>query len=374
MNLRSKRSSRSLPKSKSTTRSSSEGTSQKQKTTIESDKPGMDPKPPKIPLSPFHRFRIEMLNEYQKQMPDRSVAAITETIADEWMKMSKDEKLRYNEEFLDDVKEYVEQRDIFEQENGPVPHIKFTLDEDNPLEGIYYNCVAGEGALIKLEPENHLRENGPRRNVLRAKQQAKEAAPHDKASKSKSARPAPPKKPQTAFFLFKRENYDKMKEKHPQASAVELASMLAREWVALSAKDKRKYEDKYEKEYQRYEKELESYEDRYGDRPKKRWGIREERSSSGKKIRMTPYEMKVKERKGNRPQIIPSEDLIGNKPRDESRRRKSRSSKKITELDYYSDDPSSYASSKKKTAKELEGGKSSNKKKVIVSKKKALNE
>ena len=308
------------------------------------DKPGMDPKPPRDPKSAFLRYRDDVLPEYKKKMPNRTIASITQTIAEKWLKLSDSQKSKYNQEFLDDLNDrYLVELKKFEKKYGPVQHKQFSVD-DPPLKGMYYNSVAGAGKITPLEPENKMKkpqrgrgakyqeeltddeEEVPPREEDEEETQDEEMEDHRRAEQASTKRgrrgkPEPPKRPQTAFFLYKSENFDKMKKKHPKANAPEVSSLLAEEWSTLSRNDKKKYEDKHDKLMKDYERELEQYESQYGKVERKR-KPRSESPTQDKRPRMSQYEMKIKDRLGNRPQIYPSEHMIGNKPRDESRRRK----------------------------------------------------
>jgi len=303
-------------------------------------KPGMNPKPPKEPLSAFMRFRDEVLAKYKQKMPDRTMASITQTIAEKWEEMNDSQKGKYNKEFLDDLNKYIKDLREYERKYGRTRHRHLSVD-DPPLEGMYYSSVAGTGKLIKLKPENKLEGH---KGASRKRQEAlsedeeetheeegeetaeEETEEKEKPSKKKVSRarrerhPSPPKRPQTGFFLFKSEKFDQMKKKHPRGNAVEISSLLADEWRDLNERTKKKYENKHEKLMQQYEKDMEEYEAQYGKVQRKR-RPRSPESPTRQKLKMDPYVMKVKDRPGNRPQILPSEGLIGNKLRDPARRR-----------------------------------------------------
>lgn len=307
----------------------------KSKDTSEIAKPGMDPKPPKEPVTPFKRYRDEVFAEYKEKMPDRTVASITQTIAHKWLKLSDKQKEKYNQEFLDDLNNrYLPELEKFEKKHGPVKHKQFSL-EDPPLKGMYYNSVAGTGKIFPLEPEDKMKKGGrggAKYQEILSDDEDEEERPEEEeeeevtdevrqSRRGRRGRPAPPKKPQTPFFLFKAENFEAMKRKHPKANAPEISSLLADAWHTLSKNARKKYEDKHEKLMEKYEQEMKEYEAQHGHVERRR-APKSPSPQRGKKPRLSNYEMKVSDRMGTRPQIFPGEEMIGNKPRDPSRRRK----------------------------------------------------
>ena len=71
--------------------------------------------------------------------------------------------------------------------------------------------------------------------------------------------PAFPKRPKTAFFLFKEKKHAHMIEKYPNLKGIELATKLGKKWQKLSDDKKKYYKDLYKEEKVRFEKEAIDY-------------------------------------------------------------------------------------------------------------------
>ena len=69
----------------------------------------------------------------------------------------------------------------------------------------------------------------------------------------------PPKRPATAFFQFKAEQYAEVKSQHPDALDTELTSIIAEKWRNLDEKQKGLYENQFTEAKEKYEKDLKEY-------------------------------------------------------------------------------------------------------------------
>jgi len=83
-----------------------------------------------------------------------------------------------------------------------------------------------------------------------------------KKKKEKKAKdPNAPKKPQTAFFVYLREQRQVVKDKNPTMKPKELVSELGRLWKEMSDEDKKEFKDKAELEKTKYKEEVKKYEE-----------------------------------------------------------------------------------------------------------------
>ena len=282
-------------------------------------KPGMQPHPPKPPMTAFFRFRNEKLPEYRKKMHNRTIMAITETIADAWIKLSTEERSPYEQKYQKEKKEYEKEFEEFERDHGETTK-PLIADGENPLEGMYYNSSAGAGQLVSVAPSNHMKETARKSVVSSTPDSSK-----DKAEDSN--KPPAPRRPQTSFFQYKNDVFDQVKEDYPSATGPEITSIISEDWKGLSDKEKKIYEDKYKEEKEHYDKEIEQYEKEYGPvkRQKKRSAPVDAVTGeiSDKKPKLSQYEMGTKsKKKGAKTNIIPDEGVVGKAPKDESRQRK----------------------------------------------------
>nr|P40625.1 RecName: Full=High mobility group protein; AltName: Full=Non-histone chromosomal protein [Tetrahymena pyriformis]prf//1506384A chromosomal protein HMG [Tetrahymena pyriformis] len=97
--------------------------------------------------------------------------------------------------------------------------------------------------------------------------------------KVKDDKPAPPKRPLSAFFLFKQHNYDQVKKENPNAKITELTSMIAEKWKHVTEKEKKKYEGLQQEAKAKYEKDMQAYEKKYG-KPEKVKKIKKSKKGS----------------------------------------------------------------------------------------------
>lgn len=93
-----------------------------------------------------------------------------------------------------------------------------------------------------------------------------------------SGKPAPPKKPLTAFFIYKGDIYETIKKENPDLKMTELTKIISEKWNSIDAATKSKYEKKNEEAKEKYEKELKAYVAKYGEIEKKK-----RKSKKGKK-------------------------------------------------------------------------------------------
>lgn len=82
-----------------------------------------------------------------------------------------------------------------------------------------------------------------------------------KAPKKAKAKKDPnaPKKPLSAYFMFSKENRERLKEANPDAGVSDIAKLLGAEWKNVTAEEKAKYEKMAAKDKARYKEEMENY-------------------------------------------------------------------------------------------------------------------
>mmetsp|Transcript_22284 Transcript_22284/g.25802 ORF Transcript_22284/g.25802 Transcript_22284/m.25802 type:complete len:118 (-) Transcript_22284:202-555(-) len=92
-------------------------------------------------------------------------------------------------------------------------------------------------------------------------------------------KPAPPKKPLTAFFIYKGDIYQQIKKENPDMKMTELTKVISEKWNNVDAATKSKYEKKNEEAKERYEKELKEYIAEHGEPDKKKRGKKKGKGS-----------------------------------------------------------------------------------------------
>eukprot|EP01016_Furgasonia_blochmanni_P001545 TRINITY_DN105_c0_g1_i4.p1 TRINITY_DN105_c0_g1~~TRINITY_DN105_c0_g1_i4.p1 ORF type:complete len:175 (-),score=66.53 TRINITY_DN105_c0_g1_i4:438-962(-) len=89
-------------------------------------------------------------------------------------------------------------------------------------------------------------------------------------TKEDSNKPAPPKRPLTGFFLYKRDVYEEVKKANPTAKMTDLTKIISEQWKKVDADTHKKYEKMAESEKEKHAKLLKDYEDQYGKVERKR--------------------------------------------------------------------------------------------------------
>lgn len=109
----------------------------------------------------------------------------------------------------------------------------------------------------------------------------------EKKSRQKKDRDAP-KRAISAFFFYNKERREGLKKEQPNLTNKEIISTMSKEWQALSAKDKEKYDEMAKKDKARYEKEKAEYKSKTEanksaqKKQKKKTGKKEENDSESK--------------------------------------------------------------------------------------------
>lgn len=68
-------------------------------------------------------------------------------------------------------------------------------------------------------------------------------------------KPAPPKRPQCAFFIYKQEVYQNVKKENPDKKITEITKLISEDYKKLTKDELEKYEDIYKKNKVVFDKE-----------------------------------------------------------------------------------------------------------------------
>lgn len=96
-----------------------------------------------------------------------------------------------------------------------------------------------------------------------SKKSGKGSRPKKHKSK-KDKDPDAPKKPLTGFFLFSKDNRERLTKEHPEFKITQIGKLLGEEWGLASDAEKKKYSEKAEKLKKQYEKDLAEYKEKKG--------------------------------------------------------------------------------------------------------------
>ena len=87
---------------------------------------------------------------------------------------------------------------------------------------------------------------------------------------SKVEIPPPPKRPTNAFFKFRKQVYEDVKDKNPNLKITEITKVIGDMFKSLDEKKKKTLEDQFHKELAVYKEDKAKYDAKYGDLIKKR--------------------------------------------------------------------------------------------------------
>jgi len=98
--------------------------------------------------------------------------------------------------------------------------------------------------------------------------------------------PQAPKRPLSAFFLFKQDVYEKTKAENPGAKITELTKIISGRWNNIDPSTKEQYEKRQKQEKSKYEKSIQEFEEKYGkiEKKKKKSSGKEEKPSKKLKV------------------------------------------------------------------------------------------
>jgi len=86
----------------------------------------------------------------------------------------------------------------------------------------------------------------------------------DSISEKDDGQPVPPKKPLSAFFIYKDDVFEEIRRANPGKTDTELTYLVSAQWRECSQETRRNYENKLQRAKKRYEEDLRAFEDRYG--------------------------------------------------------------------------------------------------------------
>jgi len=102
-------------------------------------------------------------------------------------------------------------------------------------------------------------------------------------SKPTGDKPLPPKRPLSAFFLYKEDHFAQTKKDNPDAKVTDITKIIAKNWREVDATEKSKYEKKNLEAKSNYEREMKEYEEKHGKVEKKKRKSKGSKAKKGKK-------------------------------------------------------------------------------------------
>lgn len=116
-------------------------------------------------------------------------------------------------------------------------------------------------------------------------------------AKETSDKPQPPKRPLSAFFLFRQERYTDVVKANPGKKVSEITQVISEEWRKLSDEKKAGYSKHYTTAKVKYDKDIKAYTDVHGkvERKKKiKRGGKEKAAKGTKKAKGVEKDNKAK--------------------------------------------------------------------------------
>ncbi|KAJ3321690.1 hypothetical protein HDV06_003983 [Boothiomyces sp. JEL0866] len=80
-----------------------------------------DPSAPKHPMSPFIYYLAEVRSQFTAKNPGKSGGEISKIIATHWRQLSEKDKMKYNEQCLNDKKRYAQEMMEWTRKKSPKP-------------------------------------------------------------------------------------------------------------------------------------------------------------------------------------------------------------------------------------------------------------
>ena len=100
--------------------------------------------------------------------------------------------------------------------------------------------------------------------------------------KETNDKPLPPKRPLSAFFLFRKERYESVVKANPKMGVADITKVISEEWNKLSDEKKKGYTNQYSSAKVKYDKDIKDYVDKYGKVEKKKKIKRNKQDKDGK--------------------------------------------------------------------------------------------
>jgi len=202
------------------------------------------PAPPKRPLLAFFLFKEDTFQQVRKDNPDAKVTEITKIISHNWMNIDQETKAAYEAKQTELKQKYEQEMKEYEEKYGSIqkktrPSAKQASDDSE-------------------EEQNSEQE------------EEKERAKPPKSSLGKVDAPAPPKRPLSAFFLFKEDTFQQVKQENPDAKVTEITKIIARNWMNIDQETKAAYEARTTEARKKYEQDIKEYEEKFGSIQKKK--------------------------------------------------------------------------------------------------------
>ena len=117
--------------------------------------------------------------------------------------------------------------------------------------------------------------------------------------KESGDKPQAPKRPLSAFFLFRQDRYKDVTAANPNKNVADITKIISEEWKLLSDEKKKDYQNQYNASKTKYDQEIKDYTAKYGKVEKKKKIKREKKDKKEKKGKNDKGAAKQPERKNS---------------------------------------------------------------------------
>jgi len=185
--------------------------------------------PPRKPLNAFYFFKVDQFDATRAAHPTLTMMEVIDVIGQKWGDLDESKRAEYQEK-------YEKHRDLYQESLKPRVWKPPVIQKKEPQ--IASTTIATNPEIVK--------------------------------SVAKEEKPAPPKRPLTAFFHYVQEVRPGLKEANPELKITELTKIIANNWKEMNEEGKQIYEAKATEEKQKYEQDLKDYIEKYGPIEKKK--------------------------------------------------------------------------------------------------------
>lgn len=182
---------------------------------------------PKKNQSSYFIFSNERRSILSKENEGKSVTDISKIISAEWKAMDGETKKGYDEKAAQQKKRYLEEYEEYKKTENYTKYMK-KLEEWKQNEKDLGRGGKGKGG-------------------------------KGKPPKKPKQPDAMPKRPQSSYFIFSNERRNELKTQYPDKKITELSKLIADEWKAKTAEEKKVYEQQAAVNKEKYHKTMEEY-------------------------------------------------------------------------------------------------------------------
>lgn len=239
-----------------------------------------DPDAPKAAVNAYILFSRDNRSDIKSENPEMKATDITKKLAEMWKESDEDLKQEYKEKAEQDKERYAKELESYvpkegfqnpKEKKGKTKKVK--IGPSKPLNAYMWFCkekreeLKGKGFdnteilremgrlwkelsekkkkpyVSKAEDDKERYEEEMKNYVPTEEEKAALLLKNESKSKGKGKGTNGPKRPLGAFMLFRKDNYQTVKEENPNMKMGDIMKEIGEMWKGLSQKEKKKYTD-----------------------------------------------------------------------------------------------------------------------------------